>query len=151
MSASSVAQLADHPNIVGIKDSAGDIGQLSAILRSTPDDFVVMVGNTGAFLPGMVLGATGGILALANVAPRETVALYQAAKAGRLDQARPLNDRLVPVGVAVTATYGIPGLKTALDMLGYAGGQPRSPLLPASPEAVEEIRKILEMAGLLEE
>jgi len=149
--ASSVAQLADHPNIVGIKDSAGDIGQLSAILRSTPDDFVVMVGNTGAFLPGMVLGATGGILALANVAPRETVALYQAAKAGRLDQARPLNDRLVPVGVAVTATYGIPGLKTALDMLGYAGGQPRSPLLPASPEAVEEIRKILEMAGLLEE
>jgi 4-hydroxy-2-oxoglutarate aldolase len=151
MSASSVAQLADQSNIVGIKDSAGDIGQLSAILRSTPDDFVVMVGNTGAFLPGMVLGATGGILALANVAPRETVALYQAAKAGRLDQARPLNDRLVPVGVAVTATYGIPGLKTALDMLGYAGGQPRSPLLPASPEAVEEIRKILEMAGLLEE
>jgi len=151
MSASSVAQLADHPNIVGIKDSAGDIGQLSAILRSTPDDFVVMVGNTGAFLPGMVLGATGGILALANVAPRQTVALYQAAKAGRLDQARALNDRLVPVGVAVTATYGIPGLKTALDILGYAGGQPRSPLLPASPEAVEEIRKILEMAGLLEE
>ncbi len=149
MPASSVAQLADHPNIVGIKDSAGDIGQLSAILRSTPDDFVVMVGNTGAFLPGMLLGATGGILALANVAPRETVALYQAAKAGRLDQARALNDRLVPVGVAVTATYGIPGLKTALDMLGYAGGQPRPPLLPAPPDAVDDIRRILETAGLM--
>ncbi len=149
MPASTVAQLADNPNIVGIKDSAGDIGQLSAILRSTPDDFVVMVGNTGAFLPGMLLGATGGILALANVAPRETVALYQAAKASRLDQARALNDRLVPVGIAVTATYGIPGLKTALDMLGYAGGQPRPPLLPAPPETVEEIRRILETAGLM--
>jgi len=149
MPASTVAQLADHPNIVGIKDSAGDIGQLSAILRSTRDDFAVMVGNTGAFLPGMLLGATGGILALANVAPRETVALYQVAKADRLDQARALNDRLVPVGVAVTATYGIAGLKTALTMLGYASGQPRPPLLPASLEAMDDIRRILETAGLM--
>ena len=149
--ASTVAQLAQHPNIVGIKDSAGDIGQLAAIIRSTPDDFVVMVGNTGAFLPGMLLGATGGILALANVAPGQTVALYQAGQAGQLDEARVLNERLVPVGVAVTATYGIAGLKAALDMLGYAGGRPRPPLLPASPEAVDDIRQILETAGLLEE
>jgi 4-hydroxy-2-oxoglutarate aldolase len=144
-----VAQLAGHPNIVGIKDSAGDIGQLSAIIRSTPDDFKVMVGNTGAFLPGLLLGATGGILALANVAPRQTVALYQAAQAGRLDEARGLNERLVPVGVAVTATYGIAGLKAALDMRGYAGGQPRPPLLSASREAADDIRQILEVAGLL--
>jgi 4-hydroxy-2-oxoglutarate aldolase len=149
LTASTVAQLAGHPNIAGIKDSAGDIGQLAAIIRSTPDDFAVMVGNTGAFLPGMLLGATGGILALANVAPDPTVALYQAAQAGRWDEARALNERLVPVGVAVTATYGIPGLKAALDVLGYAGGRPRPPLLPASPEAVDEIRRILEVAGLL--
>ena len=149
--ASTVAQLAQHPNIVGIKDSAGDIGQLAAIIRSTPDDFVVMVGNTGAFLPGMLLGATGGILALANVAPGQTVALYQAAQAGQLEEARVLNERLVPVGVAVTATYGIAGLKAALDMLGYAGGRPRPPLLPASPEAMDDIQQILETAGLLQE
>jgi 4-hydroxy-2-oxoglutarate aldolase len=149
--ASTVAQLAQHPNIVGIKDSAGDIGQLAASIRSTPDDFVVMVGNTGAFLPGLLLGATGGILALANVAPRQTVALHQAAQAGQLDEARVLNERLVPVGVAVTATYGIAGLKAALDLRGYAGGRPRPPLLPASPEALEDIRGILGMAGLLEE
>ena len=146
---STVAELADHPNIAGIKDSAGDIGQLAAIIRSTPDDFVVMVGNTGAFLPGLLLGATGGILALANVAPRQTVALYQAAQAGQLDKARELNDRLVPVGVAVTRTYGIPGLKAALDMLGYVGGRPRPPLLPLSPEGVADIRRILETTGLL--
>jgi 4-hydroxy-2-oxoglutarate aldolase len=144
-----VAELAEHPNIVGIKDSAGDIGQLGALIRSTPDDFAVMVGNTGAYLPGILLGAAGGILALANVAPHQTVALHQAARAGQLDEARALNDRLVPVGVAVTATYGISGLKAALDMLGYVGGQPRSPLLPLSSEAVADIRRILERASLL--
>jgi 4-hydroxy-2-oxoglutarate aldolase len=146
---SAVVELALHPNIVGIKDSAGDIGQLWGLIRSTPDDFAVMVGNTGAFLPGMLLGATGGILALANVAPRETVVLYQAARSGRLDEARALNNRLVPVGVAVTGTYGIPGLKAALGMMGYAGGPPRSPLLPASEQAVADIRGILEEASLL--
>jgi 4-hydroxy-2-oxoglutarate aldolase len=148
---STVAQLAGHPNLAGIKDSSGNIGQLPAILRTTPDDFAVMVGNTGAFLPGMLLGATGGILALANVAPRQTVALYQAARAGQLDKARALNDRLVPVGVAVTATYGIPGLKAALDMLGYAGGQPRAPLLPATPAAKDDIRRVLKTAELLDD
>lgn len=146
---STVAELAPHPNIVGIKDSAGNIGQLGALVRSTPDDFTVMVGNTGAYLAGLLLGATGGILALANVAPRETVALYQAARANHLEEARTLNDQLVPVGVAVTATYGIGGLKAAMDLLGYRGGQPRSPLLPPSPEAVNDIQHILETAGLL--
>jgi 4-hydroxy-2-oxoglutarate aldolase len=146
---STVAELAIHPNIVGIKDSAGNIGQLGALVRSAPDEFTVMVGNTGAYLAGLLLGASGGILALANVAPRETVALYQAARANHLEQARTLNDQLVPVGVAVTATYGIGGLKAAMDLLGYKGGQPRSPLLPPSPEAVNDIRHILETAGLL--
>ena len=145
-----VAELARHPNIVGIKDSAGDIGQLSAIIRSAADDFSVMCGNAAAFLPGLALGAAGGILALANVAPRQTVALFQAARAGRLDEARQWHDRLMPVATAVTRTYGIGGLKAALDMLGYAGGQPRSPLFPPSPEGTADIRRILETAQLLQ-
>jgi 4-hydroxy-2-oxoglutarate aldolase len=146
---STVAELAGHANIVGIKDSAGDIGQLSDIVRSTPQDFAVMCGNAGAFLPSLLLGTVGGILALANVAPRQTIALYQAARAGRLDEARALHERLMPVGTAVTRTYGIGGLKAALDLLGYAGGQPRPPLLPPSPAGVEDIRRILEAAELL--
>jgi 4-hydroxy-2-oxoglutarate aldolase len=146
---STVAELARHANIVGIKDSAGDIGQLSAIVRATPDDFAVMCGNAGAFMPSLLLGTVGGILALANVAPRQTVALYQAVRAGRLEEARALHDRLMPVGTAVTRTYGIGGLKAALDMLGYAGGRPRPPLLPPSAAGVEDIRRILETANLL--
>ena len=143
------AELSGHPNILGIKDSAGDIGQLSGLIRTTRKDFAVMAGNAGAFLPGLVLGATGGILALANVAPRQTVALYQAARAGRLDEARALHDQLMPVATAVTRTYGISGLKAALDMVGYVGGLPRPPLLPLSPEAKADLRRILEGAGLL--
>jgi len=143
------AELSGHPNILGIKDSAGDIGQLSGLIRATRKDFAVMAGNAGAFLPGLVLGATGGILALANVAPRQTVALYQAARAGRLDEARALHDQLMPVATAVTRTYGISGLKAALDMVGYVGGLPRPPLLPLSPEAKADLRRILEGAGLL--
>lgn len=146
---STVAKLSRHSNIVGIKDSAGDIGQLSALIGATSDDFAVMCGNTGAFLPGLLLGAAGGILALANVAPRQTVALYEAARAGQLEQARRLHDRLMPVGVAVTRTYGVGGLKSALDMLGYGGGRPRPPLLPPSPEAISDLRRILEAADLL--
>jgi 4-hydroxy-2-oxoglutarate aldolase len=146
-----IAELALHPNIAGIKDSAGNIDQLTAIIRVTSDDFVVMVGNTGAFLPGILLGATGGILALANVAPRQTVALYHdAARADRLDEARALNDRLVPLGNAVTRMYGIPGLKAALDLIGYAGGQPRPPLLPAPPKVVEDIGRILQESGVMD-
>jgi 4-hydroxy-2-oxoglutarate aldolase len=144
-----VAELARHPNIVGIKDSAGDIGQLWGLIHSTPDDFMVICGNTSAFLPALLLGAKGGILALANVAPRETVALYEAVRAGRLDEARELNDRLVPVGVAVTRSYGIAGLKTALDMLGYVGGKPRPPLRSPSVEGMADIQRILEKAGLI--
>jgi 4-hydroxy-2-oxoglutarate aldolase len=143
-----VVELAQHPNIVGVKDSAGDIGQLAALIRSTPDDFAVICGNTAVFLPGLLLGAVGGILALANVAPRQTVALYRAARDGRLDEARRLNDRLLPVGTAVTRTYGIGGLKAALDRIGYVGGPPRSPLLPPSLEELTDLYTILETAEL---
>ncbi len=144
-----VAELAAHPNIIGIKDSAGDIGQLSAIIRATPENFRVMCGNAGAFLPSLLLGATGGILALANVAPRQTVALYKEFRAGRLDEARALHHRLMPVATAVTRTYGVGGLKVAMDMVGFVGGQPRLPLLPPSSEGLADIRRILEEAELL--
>jgi 4-hydroxy-2-oxoglutarate aldolase len=78
------------------------------------------------------------------------VALFQAARADRLNEARALNDRLVPLGNAVTRIYGIPGLKATLDLIGYAGGQPRPPLLPAAPEVVKDIRRILGVAGVMD-
>ncbi len=144
-----VARAATHPNIVGIKDSAGDIGQIIELLRACPSDFAVLLGNSPAFLSGLQVGATGGILALANVAPRECVAIYDLVAQGRLAEAKAIQFRLMPVGRAVTAGYGVPGLKAALDLLGYTGGSPRLPLRPLEPAKVEELRAILVEAGLL--
>jgi 4-hydroxy-2-oxoglutarate aldolase len=144
-----VARLAAHANIVGIKDSAGNIGQIIDLLRLCPPDFEVLVGNGPAFLSGMAVGAAGGVLAVANVAPREYVAIWELVRAGRLEEARAIHFRMMPIGHAVTAGYGVPGLKAALDLLGYRGGAPRPPLLPADGAARQAIAGILQEAGLL--
>ena len=144
-----VARLAEHPNIVGVKDSAGNIGQLIEIIRLAPPEFEVLVGNAPTYFSALGVGAVGAVLALANVAPRECVAIKELFDQGKLDEARALHFRLMPVGRAVTGQFGIGGLKAALDLLGYYGGKPRSPLFYPRPEEVEEIRGILRQAGLL--
>lgn len=145
-----VPELAAHEKIAGIKDSAGDINQLAEIVRLTQQmDFSVLSGNYGALLPGMTFGVRGAILAIANVAPKECVALFEAARAGRWDEAGDLHLRLLPAARAVTSEHGVPGLKVALDLLGYYGGVPRKPLLSVSDSVREEIARILRAAQLL--
>ena len=144
-----VARLAAHEKIVGIKDSAGDIGQIIDLVRLCPAGFCVLMGNGPAYLSGLQVGASGGILALANVAPRECVAIRSLVRAGRTEEALRIQQRLMPVGRAVTSGYGIPGLKAALDLLGYYGGDPRPPLLPADGATREAMRRTLVEAGLL--
>ncbi len=144
-----VARLAEHPNIVGMKDSAGNIGQLIEIIRLAPPNFEVLVGNAPTYYSALGVGAIGAILALANVAPRECVAIKELFDQGKLNEARALHYKLMPVGRAVTSQFGIGGLKAALDLLGYYGGSPRSPLFYPRPEEVEEIRGILRQAELL--
>jgi 4-hydroxy-2-oxoglutarate aldolase len=134
---------------VGIKDSAGNIGQLIEIIRLAPPHFEVLVGNAPTYYSALGVGAVGAILALANVAPRECVAIKELFEQGKLDEARALHFKLMPAGRAVTSQFGIGGLKVALDLLGYYGGNPRSPLFYPRPEEVEEIRGILRKAELL--
>jgi len=145
-----VPDLAAHDNIAGIKDSAGDINQLSELVRLTRgQNFEVLSGNFGALLPAMTFGVNGAILAVANVAPKECVAMFEAARAGQRDEAGQLHLRLLPVARAVTSHFGVPGLKAALDLLGYFGGVPREPLLPVSESVRERIAKLLREAGLM--
>ncbi|MFN7988507.1 MAG: dihydrodipicolinate synthase family protein [Thermoanaerobaculia bacterium] len=146
-----VARVALHPNARGVKDSAGDVGQLAELVRLAPagKPFSVLSGNYGAALPGYAVGAAGAILAAANVAPRECVAIREAFLGGRLDEARALHLRLLPMARAVTSQFGVPGLKAALEMLGRPAGVPRRPLLPLAPAPRGEVRKILVEAGLL--
>lgn len=150
MTADFVARLSEHPNIIGLKDSSGNVIQLGEILNAAVTDFQVMVGTAGVLFSGLTIGCAGGINALANVAPDQCVKIYDLVRAGGLDAARKLQLKMIPVNQAVTAVYGVPGLKAAMDMRGYFGGDPRSPLLPASKRERSEIKAILKKAALLE-
>ncbi|MCL5045606.1 MAG: dihydrodipicolinate synthase family protein, partial [Actinobacteria bacterium] len=97
----------------------------------------------------LAVGVTGGVLALADVAPVQCVELYNLARSGDHSAARALQLRLLPVNKAVTGTYGIPGVKAAMDVLGYYGGPPRAPLSPLGAAETETLRGILTTAGLL--
>ncbi len=145
-----VARLSAHPNIVGIKDSTGNVTQLGAFANLVDPDFNLMVGTAGALFGGLALGCAGGVLALANVAPEICVRIHEAVNGGNHDAAKELQLRMIPVNQAITATYGVPGLKAAMDMLGYFGGDPRPPLLPSSETEKSEIREILIQAELLD-
>ena len=208
LASSIVAEIAQHPNVIGIKDSAGDINQLAETVRLTmtrskhsaqraPDaerrtgrerseaestpggpppqsgghgqsaahpltstslrsasaldasGFEVLSGNYGAFLPGLAFGIVGAILAVSNIAPNECVIIHDLFKQGRMNEAGELHLRMLPVARAVTVQFGVPGLKVAMDMLGYFGGLPRLPLLPLGASARVELEMILREAELL--
>jgi len=139
-----VAALSAHSNIVGIKDSNGDVGQVAAIVARVPADFAVVVGSAATLYPSLVVGAAGAIVAVANVVPEICVELFTLARAGRHDEAKALQRRLTPLAAAVTGGFGIPGLKLAMEMAGYVGGEVRGPLRPAKPEARDVIARLYE-------
>jgi len=149
--ANTVIQLAEHPNIIGIKDSSGNITKFEEIIRAVRPDFAVIAGSGGYFYPALCVGAKGTVAALANVAPRECVALYDAFRAGRHDEARALQLRLVPLNAAVTTRWNVAGLKAALEELnqGFYGGPPRLPVRPLGAEERALLRKIMQEAGVL--
>jgi 4-hydroxy-2-oxoglutarate aldolase len=178
VASSIVAEIAQHPNVVGIKDSAGDINQLAETVRltrskrserseaesksavhpstaaslrsaSASDKFAVFSGNYGAMLPSLSFGVVGGILAVSNIAPNECVRIYELFQQGKITEAGELHLRLLPVARAVTAQFGVPGLKAAMDVLGYHGGYPRLPLLPLGESQRAELEKVLREAELL--
>jgi len=137
-----VAKLSEHPNIIGIKDSSGNIGQLSEIIHLSQKGFVIFVGSAPVFFPALCVGAVGGILAVAQVAPQACVNILNLFKKGKMDEARALQSRLTPLAKAVTTKYGIGGLKMALDMVGYFGGNPRPPLMRPGKEVEEELKRM---------
>lgn len=149
MSADFIARLSRHTNIAGLKDSSGNVIQLQEILNGVAEDFSVLVGTAGVLFSGLTIGCIGAICALANVAPEACVKIFNLVKAGDMDAARELQLKMIPVNQAVTAIYGVPGLKAAMDMCGYFGGDPRPPLLPSSAQERSEIEAITKKAGLL--
>lgn len=147
--AGTVAKLAGHGNIVGMKNSAENVAHTAELVSVVPEEFSILVGTASVLYPGLAAGATGGVLALANIAPEECVELVRLFEAGKHAEASALQKNLIPVNKAVTSTYGVPGLKAALDMLGYFGGEPRSPLAPLGDHESEDMKSILRTAGLV--
>jgi 4-hydroxy-2-oxoglutarate aldolase len=150
LSAETVARLAEHPNILGIKESSGNFALLAEILRVVPSRFCVLTGAASIFYPALALGARGAILAVSVVVPKACREIMTAVSCGHHARAADLQLRLLPVAHAVTTKFGIAGLKAALDLLGSYGGPPRSPLAPASESTRAEIREILRASGLIE-
>lgn len=150
MGAAAVARAAEHPNIAGIKDTSGNITQLADTVRVVGPDFQVLAGSASFLLAGLTMGAVGGILALANIAPQMGLELSRLFEAGARGEAAELQRRMIPVNNAVTARFGIAGLKAALDMLGYYGGPVRSPLLGLTEDERQTLRKILQEGEILE-
>jgi 4-hydroxy-2-oxoglutarate aldolase len=150
MDAATVIELAKHPNIVGIKDSSGNVTKYVEILRSVRSDFALLAGSGSYLYASMMVGAKGAVAALANVAPRPLLALYDAICAGQHDKARELQYKLLPLNQAVTARWSVPGLKAALDLLdGMYGGSPRLPLRPLGEEQRKELQQIMKEAGVI--
>jgi len=144
-----IAELSRHPNIVGIKDSGGHAVKIADMMATVEPDFAVLAGSANSLLASLVLGATGGIVALGNIVPAACKRLQTLFEEGRLDEARALQFRLMAPNAAVTTTYGIAGLKAALGLVDLHGGRPRPPLLPLSDEERADVRSTFAAAGLL--
>jgi 4-hydroxy-2-oxoglutarate aldolase len=138
-----VERLAVHPNIVGMKESGSDIGQIAEYVARTPEDFTVLAGSATTLVHALCAGCDGAILALASLAPAECVLMATLVRETRIDEANALQRRLMPLARSVGSTYGVPGLKAALELTGYVGGPPRPPLRPVSSEVVDIIRRQL--------
>src|SRR5438093_3756295 len=138
-----VARLATHPNIIGMKESGGDIAQVADLVSGTPAGFSVLAGAAATFYPALCVGAVGGILALGCAAPDACVRLFELARAGRHDDAVALQRDLVPLARLLGPTHGVPGLKAALNLLGYDVGVPRPPLVPVADAVLPALREAL--------
>jgi 4-hydroxy-2-oxoglutarate aldolase len=150
MEAAAIARAGQHPNIIGIKETGGNIAKMADIVRLAEPGFQMIAGAAAFFFAGLAVGAVGGILALANIAPDQSIVIYRLFQAGRWDEAAELQRRILPVNAAVTARFGIAGLKAALEMLGYYGGPVRMPLLDLGETERQTLRAILVEGGVLD-
>ena len=150
LTAETIIDLAQNPNVIGIKDSSGNVVKIGQVTGAMGDRFQVLAGSGGFLLPALVMGAVGGVMALACVAAHLLAELVASFEKGNLEKAREIQIQLIPVNTAVTARFGIPGLKAALELIGMYGGPVRSPLAPLDAQQKKELEEILREARVLE-
>jgi 4-hydroxy-2-oxoglutarate aldolase len=142
-----IAAISRHPNIGGMKDTSPD--GIARYLEVCGDNFDVLSGTINTLFIGLVLGASGGVVSLANAYPHPCCELYEKWKSGDLEGARELHRRLFVLNQSVSGKFGVAGVKYASEMAGYFGGPPRLPLLPLKDEEKKSIRDAIAKAGLV--
>ncbi len=144
LDAPTICTLAGHPNIIGVKDSAGNVTKLAQIVAAVPESFRVFAGSASYLLPALAVGAVGAVAALANIFPQVVCDVQALFEAGELDDARSVQASLIAANTAVTVLYGVPGLKAALEITAGYGGNPRMPLQPLTLQQRAQLTKILQ-------
>lgn len=147
LSVALVKDLAKHPNIVGMKDSS--TGNIEGFLFAVRDQFAVMAGSANFFLSALFMGATGGVISLANAFPPIACELYELAVKKQYEKAISLNEKVLRLNKAVSGKGGVAAVKYAMDLAGLAGGNPRLPLLPLKDEDRDGLKKALEREGMI--
>ncbi|HUR35980.1 MAG TPA: dihydrodipicolinate synthase family protein [Vicinamibacterales bacterium] len=138
-----VARLAQHPNIIGIKESGSDMVQIADLVAVSGPHFSVLAGSASTFHAALCAGVSGGILALGALLPDACVRLFELVREARYDDARELQRRLLPLARLISTGHGVPGLKAALRLSGVDVGWPRLPLSPAPDAVVSALRSAL--------
>ena len=141
ISVEAVVALSEHPNIIAIKESSGNLEKVMQMIREVKPGFQVLVGSAPTLWPSFTVGAVGAVLAYANAAPYSTITIWEAHRTRETEAARDWQNRIGRAAALVTTKYGIPGLKYAMDLNGYYGGPCRLPLASPSPEAKREIEE----------
>lgn len=147
LEAPEVGALAEHQNIVGIKESSGHVMRVAEIVGACPADFQVLTGSAGTMLAGLTVGAKGAILALGSALPEMCVTLYDLYRSGEIDKARALQNVLLKASKVIQSEHAIAGIKFVMDQRGYHGGIPRLPLVPL-PDAHKQ--RVLDLLSSLE-
>jgi 4-hydroxy-2-oxoglutarate aldolase len=137
--ADAVAELSHHPNIIAIKESSGNLEKVTQMIREVKKGFQVLTGAAPTLAQSLAAGASGAVLAFANAAPYATISIWEAHRTREPEAALDWQNRISHAAYLVTAKYGVPGLKFAMDLAGYYGGPPRLPLIVPTPEAKKEI------------
>jgi 4-hydroxy-2-oxoglutarate aldolase len=149
MDAETIFQISQHPNIIGLKDSGGNVTKIGSLVEGCGNEFQILAGGAGFFLPALSVGAAGGILALANIMPGACIELHELFKQGKLTAAKELQTRIISLNTAITRKWGIPALKATMDMIGLYGGPVREPLLPVNKEQTDILKDLLIEVGTI--
>jgi 4-hydroxy-2-oxoglutarate aldolase len=144
-----IVELSRHPNIAGMKDSSSEGPAKLLACLDPAEDFHVLAGSANFFYPCLHLGSAGGVISLANALPAPCCDLYRLFLQGKYDEARTLHFRLSRLNQAVSGAWGVAGVKAAMDIMGFKGGQPRGPLRAVTNDTVEEIRRQIVNEGFM--